>query len=338
MQLRHDQLQAHLTRGIAPLYIVQGDEPLLCLETVDQLRAAARKHGATERQVLQFEARSDWSQLTTQSASMSLFAEKRLLEIRLPTGKPGVQGAQALIRFAQRIDPDQISVMLLPRLDKTGKNSEWFNALSNAATCIDVPTIERPALPRWLASRLGQNQQTASPPALEFIADKVEGNLLAAHQEIQKLALLHPAGPLSLEQVQDAVLNVARYSVQQLSEALLAGNLSRAVRIADGLKAEGEALPLVVWKLADDIRTLAAFKQAVAAGRSPSDLRNALRLWGPREGQISAAARRVQGPAIEAALVTMAQVDRASKGLTDGIGRGDPWELLTTVFPAFSGQ
>jgi DNA polymerase III subunit delta len=338
MQLAPDQLDAHLQRGVASLYVVHGDEPLLTLETVDSIRAAARAQGATERQVLQLDARSDWSQLTTQSASMSLFAEKRLLEIRLPTGKPGIQGAKALTTFAKTPDEDQIAVVLLPKLDSTGKKSEWFSALTSAGVSIEVPTIERAALPRWISVRLARNQQSATPEALEFMADKVEGNLLAAHQEIQKLALLHPAGKLTLEQVQDAVLNVARYGVQQLSEALLAGDLARAVRIADGLKAEGEGLPLVVWKLADDVRTLVAFKQAVAAGRPPSTLRNELRLWGPREGQITAAARRVSGAAMEKALVTMATVDRASKGLTDGIGRGDPWELLLTVFPAFARQ
>ena len=335
MQLALDQLDQHLKRGVSPLYVVHGDEPLLTLETVDRIRAAAREQGATERQVLQMDARSDWSQLTTQSASMSLFSEKRLLEIRLPTGKPGTQGGQALVKFAKLSDPDQIAIVLLPKLDKTSKNSEWFSALVTAGISIEVPTIERAALPRWIAGRMSRHTQNAPPEALEFMSDKVEGNLMAAHQEIEKLALLYPAGVLSLEQVQNAVLNVARYGVQQLSDALLCGDLARAVRIIDGLKAEGQALPLIVWKVADDVRTLVAFKQAVASGRSPSSLRNELRLWGPREAQVTAAARRVNGQVMEQALLTLAKVDRASKGLIQGIGRVDPWELLLTSFSAF---
>jgi len=338
MQVVFDQLDQHLKRGLSALYVVHGDEPLLTLETVDRIRAAAREQGATERQVLQMEARSDWSQLTTQSASMSLFSEKRLLEIRLPSGKPGTQGGQALIKLAKALDPDQIAIVLLPKLDKTSKNSEWFSTLLAKGISIEVPSIDRAALPRWIASRMSRHHQKASPEALEFISEKVEGNLMAAHQEIEKLALLYPPGLLSLEQVQNAVLNVARYGVQQLSDALLGADLARAVRITDGLKAEGEGLPLIVWKLADDVRTLIAFKAATAAGRNPASLRNELRLWGSREAQMTAAARRINLPAMKKALLVLEKVDRASKGLTEGIGLQDPWELLLTSFFAFAQQ
>ncbi|MBX7228716.1 MAG: DNA polymerase III subunit delta [Burkholderiaceae bacterium] len=338
MQLAFDQLDQHLKRGPHPLYVVHGDEPLLTLETVDRIRAAARQHGATERQVLQMEARSDWSQLTTQSASLSLFSEKRLLEIRLPSGKPGTQGSQALIKLAKATDSEQMAIVLLPKLDKSSKSSEWFSALVANGVSIEVPNIDRPALPRWIANRMSRYHQKASAEALEFISDKVEGNLMAAHQEIEKLALLYPAGLLSLEQVQNAVLNVARYGVQQLSDALLGADLARAVRIADGLKAEGEGLPLIVWKVADDVRTLIVFKAAIAAGRNPTSLRNELRLWGPREAQITAAARRINLSAMKQALLILEKVDRVSKGLTEGIGPQHPWELLLSSFSAFAPQ
>jgi DNA polymerase III subunit delta len=333
-QISHEQLESHLTRGMAALYVVHGDEPLLTLETVDRLRVEARKQGATERQVLQFEARSDWSQLTAQSASLSLFAEKRLLEIRLPTGKPGVQGAAALERFAQTPDDSQFAVVLLPKLDKTAKSSNWFMALASTGVSIEVPSIERAALPRWIAQRMARNQQNASNDALEFMADKVEGNLLAAHQEISKLALLYPVGTLTLEQVQDAVLNVARFGTGQLSDALLAGDLARCLRIADGLKAEGEGLPLVVWVVGNDVETLLRFKQATAAGRHPSTLKNELRLWGAREGQVTAAARHVGFGALLDATARLADVDRLAKGLAGKHGKSDPWEALTHVFAA----
>jgi DNA polymerase-3 subunit delta len=337
-QVAYEQLEQHLSRGMALLYIVHGDEPLLTLETVDRLRALARKQGATERQVLQFEARSDWSQLTAQSATMSLFAEKRLLEIRLPGGKPGVQGAAALERFGNGIrqtpDESQIAVVLLPKLDKTGKSSAWFTALAAAGVAIEVPSIERTQLPRWIGERLARNKQTAGSDALEFIADKVEGNLLAAHQEISKLALLYPAGTLSLAQVEDAVLNVARYGVGQLSEAFLTGDLARCLRIADGLRAEGEGLPLVVWAVGSDVESVLRFKQATAAGRHPSTLKNELRLWGAREGQVTQAARRLTMPALLRATAQLADVDRLAKGLAGAQGRSDPWEALGHVFEA----
>jgi DNA polymerase-3 subunit delta len=336
--IAYEQLEAHLARGLAALYVVHGDEPLLTLEAVDRLRAEARKQGATERQVLQLEARSDWSQLTAQSASLSLFAEKRLLEIRLPTGKPGVQGAAALERFAQSLtttpDETQIAIVLLPKLDKAAKSSNWFTALASAGMSIEVPSIDRAALPRWVAQRLARNQQTAAQDALEFMADRVEGNLLAAHQEISKLALLYPPGVLNLEQVQDAVLNVARYGTGQLSDALLAGDLARCLRIADGLRAEGEGLPLVVWAVGSDVESILRFKQATASGRHPATLKNELRLWGAREGLVTAAARRLGMGALLKATAQLAEVDRLAKGLTGAHGKTDPWEALTHVFAA----
>lgn len=333
-QVHVEQLEAHLARGMAPLYVVHGDEPLLTLETVDRLRVEARTQGATERQVLQFEARSDWGQLTAQSATLSLFAEKRLLEIRLPTGKPGVQGAAALEKFAASMNDAQIAIVLLPKLDKTGKSSVWFTALASEGVVIEVPSIERAGLPRWIAQRLARNQQTAPNDALEFMADQVEGNLLAAHQEISKLALLYPTGTLTLAQVQDAVLNVARYGVGQLSEALLAGDLPRCLRIADGLKAEGEGLPLVVWAVSNEVESILRFKQATAAGRHPATLKNELRLWGTREGQVANAARRLGTEALLQATTQLADVDRMAKGLPGRHGKADPWEALTHVFAA----
>ncbi|KPF68226.1 hypothetical protein IP84_10850 [beta proteobacterium AAP99] len=339
MLLAPAQLDQHLARGLAGLYVVHGDEPLLTLETADRIRAAARAAGAVERQVLQMDARSDWSQLTTQSASLSLFAEKRLMEIRLPTGKPGTSGAQALARFARGLqehpDDSQIALVLLPKLDKTGKSSEWFTALVSAGVAIEVPTIERDALPRWIGERMARHQQRASREVLEFIADRVEGNLLAAHQEIEKLALIEPPGELSMETVQASVLNVARYGVQQLSEALLGGDIARAQRIADGLRAEGEGLPLVVWFVAEDARTLLKYKTFTAAGRPPATFKNELRLWGPREGAVGQAARRVTLAAMRQALVGLEQVDRLSKGLTHGTGKLDPWEAMSRLFPLF---
>ncbi|MFN7778685.1 MAG: DNA polymerase III subunit delta, partial [Betaproteobacteria bacterium] len=213
MQIKLDALLAHLARGaLKPVYTVSGDEPLLAIEAADAIRAAARQAGYSEREVVHADARSDWSQLLGAAAGLSLFASKRVLDIRLPSGKPGKMGAEALAALAAGAG-DDLLLIALPKLDRKAREAAWPTALDRAGVWVDVPKVERDALPAWIAARLARQQQQAPREALEFIADRVEGNLLAAHQEIQKLALLHPAGTLTLEQVTDSVLNVARYEV-----------------------------------------------------------------------------------------------------------------------------
>jgi DNA polymerase-3 subunit delta len=268
MQLRLEQLAAHLAKGLRPVYTVHGQEPLLAQEAGDLVRAAARASGCTERQVhVATGAHYDWSALLAASQALSLFAERQLIEIRIPSGKPGKDGSQALQRYAELAadNPDVVTLVQLPRLDRTQQSSAWFTALDAAGVTLRVDPIERPALPQWIAQRLAaQGQRVASGEAgqrtLAFFADRVEGNLLAAHQEVQKLALLHPPGELTFENVEAAVLNVARYDVFKLGEAVLAGQVGRALRMLDGLEAEGEAAVLVHWTLAEDIRGLKRVK------------------------------------------------------------------------------
>lgn len=252
--LRADQFAAGLKRSgssLEPLYIIAGDEPLLVIETADTLRAAARAAGYTDRTSVVMDARSDWNALAASAGSGSLFGERRLLEIRLPGGKPGKQGGDVLIRIAQQaaeaVDAETLTVVLLPRLDKTIRATPWFTALNRHGMLIEVLNVERHALPEWIAMRLGQQGQSADRETLHWMADRVEGNLLAAHQEIMKLGLSYPEGRLSLEQVQQAVMNVARYNAFKLRDAIQSGNAPRVMRMIEGLRAEGEALPLVLW-------------------------------------------------------------------------------------------
>ncbi|HEX6245870.1 MAG TPA: DNA polymerase III subunit delta [Polyangiales bacterium] len=289
MQLRSDQLAAALARGLKTLYTIHGDEPLLAQEAGDLIRQAARGAGYSERKVFSVSgAHFDWSGLLGAAQAMSLFAERQLIEIRIPGGKPGKEGSEALQRYCETLSDDVVTIVHLPRLDRQQLASAWFSALDGSGVSVRVDPVERRALPQWIAQRLAaQGQQVhegdAGAQTLAFFADRVEGNLLAAHQELQKIALLYPRGPLSFEQIEAAVLNVARYDVFKLGEAVLAGQTARVLRMLDGLRAEGEAPVLVHWTLAEDIRALKRVKDAVAQGRPlPMALREA-RVWGAKE-------------------------------------------------------
>ena len=289
MQLRSDQLPTALARDVRPLYTIHGDEPLLAQETGDLIRAAARAAGYSERKVFSVSgAHFDWSGLLGAAQAMSLFAERQLIEVRIPGGKPGKEGSEALQRYCETLSDDVVTIVHLPRLDRQQQGSAWFAALDGAGVSVRVDPVERKALPQWIAQRLaaqGQRVQEgdAGAQTLAFFADRVEGNLLAAHQELQKIALLYPQGELGFEQIEAAVLNVARYDVFKLGEAVLAGQTARVLRMLDGLRAEGEAPVLVHWTLAEDIRALKRVKDAVAQGKPlPMAMRES-RVWGAKE-------------------------------------------------------
>ena len=291
MQIKADQLAAHLARGLRPLYTVYGDEPLLAQEAGDAIRAAARAAGYGERKVFTVgnAAHFDWSALIGAAQAMSLFAERQLIELRIPSGKPGKEGSEALQRYCDAQGGDDVLTLVqLPKLDSQQQKSGWFNALDAAGAMLRVEPVERRELPAWLAKRLAaQGQRVADGQdgqrTLAFFADRVEGNLLAAHQELQKIALLYPPGVLGYAQVEAAVLNVARYDVFKLGEAVLTGQVGRALKMLDGLQAEGEAAVLVHWTLTEDIRALKRVKDALADGKPlPMALREA-RVWGAKE-------------------------------------------------------
>lgn len=334
MQVRTDQLAAHLAKGLKPLYVVHGDEPLLAQETADAVRAAARAAGYTERKVFTVSgAHFDWSGLLGSSQAMSLFADRQLIEIRIPGGKPGKEGSEALQRYCQTLSDDVLTLIHLPRLDGQQLKSSWFTTLDGAGVTLRVEPVERRELPMWIARRLSaQGQQVAAGDegqrTLAFFADRVEGNLLAAHQELQKLGLLYPAGPLSYEQVEAAVLNVARYDVFKLGEAVLAGQVARALRMLDGLRAEGEAPVLVHWTLAEDIRAIKRVQDAMADGKPlPMALREQ-RVWGVKERLFERVLPALSTTDV-ALLVEGASVcDGIVKGLKHPDWPTDAWEAL----------
>ena len=328
MQLRLEALDGHLSKGLAPLYVITSDEHLLALEAADRIRKTARAQGYTEREVLTVERSFKWGELLAANQALSLFGDKKLIELRIPTGKPGKDGSAALQSYAKDLSPDNLTLVTLPKLDWQTAKSSWVTALQQAAVYIEIPNVERAQLPGWIGMRLSSQGQSAERQSLDFIADRVEGNLLAAHQEIQKLGLLYEPGKLAFEQVQDAVLNVARYDVFKLSEAMLMGDAARLARMLDGLKGEGEALPLVLWAVSEEIRTLLKLKTGMSQGRPLGALLKEYRIWGPRERMMEPALRRVSLGALEAALQDAAQVDRMVKGLRSKQFAGDAWDAM----------
>ncbi len=322
MPLRAEQLEAHLEKDLAALYVIHGDEPLLALEAADAIRAAARRRGHAEREVLQVERGFDWSALAHAGASLSLFGGAKIVELRVPSGKPGAEGGAAIVAYCARLAPEVLTIVSLPRLDRATQSSSWFRALSEQGTVVDIFAIERARLPAWIGSRLARQGQRAATEVLEFIADRVEGNLLAAHQEVQKLALLAPRGELSLDVVREAVANVARYDAFDASSALLAGDTARYARVIAGLRNEGEAPTLVLWAIAEDLRALARVQDGLRAGRALDPLLRENRVWGARQNALRAGLRRVARASIERAIRRAAEIDRAIKG----VAKADPWE------------
>jgi DNA polymerase III subunit delta len=336
MQLAAAQLSAHLAKGLKSLYTLHGDEPLLVQEAADAIRAAARTQGYTERTVHTVAgAHFDWSEVLAAGGSLSLFAERQIVEIRIPSGKPGKEGSPALQQLAEAAQGNDstLTLVLLPRLDKMTRGGAWFSALDSYGVTIQLDPVERSALPQWIAQRLSlQGQRVLAGEegqrTLQFFADRVEGNLLAAHQEIQKLALLYPAGELGFEQVESAVLNVARYDVFKLSEAVLAGQLARVQRMLDGLQAEGEAEVLVHYTLAEDIRALKRVKDAMGAGRPlPIALREQ-RVWGLKERLFERVLPRLSATALDNLLHAAHVVDGIVKGLKAPGWPTDGWQAL----------
>jgi DNA polymerase-3 subunit delta len=334
MQIRPEQLEAHLARGLKPLYTVHGDEPLLAQEAGDALRAAARAAGYAERKVFSVSgAHFDWSAVLGAAQALSLFAERQLIEIRIPSGKPGKDGSEALQRYCENLSDDVMTIVQLPKLDFQQTKAAWFTALDAAGVVLRVEPVERKALPAWIAQRLARQGQRvpageAGQQALAFFADRVEGNLLAAHQELQKLALLYPAGELSFDQVEAAVLDVARYDVFKLGEAILAGQVARALRMLDGLRAEGEAAVLVHWTLAEDIRALARVRAALDDGKPlPLALREA-RLWGVKERLFERAVPLLAGYQVQHLVEAASICDGLVKGLRHPDWPDDAWAGL----------
>ena len=330
MKLRGEQLEATLKRSVASLWLVSGDEPLLVDEAVAQIRAAARAKGYSERQSYQAETGFDWRGWLASFDSLSLFSNLRLVELRLPTGKPGLEGGKVLEAWSNKPPADTILIITAPRLDKATLSTKWATAIDRAGVMLPTapPALER--LPDWIGERLARHSLKADREILAWLAARVEGNLLAAHQEIEKLSLMAPARKpgqsvqLTLKTVRAAVADVARYDVGDLSDAFLKGDAARFCRVLDGLQNEGEAIVLILAVLNNEIRTLYRIAIGLSQGQRLPTLMQANRVWDSKQPLVERAIKRASPEKLSWAMHNLSRLDRAAKGLL----RIDVWDEL----------
>jgi DNA polymerase-3 subunit delta len=322
MKLNSAQLTKHLQGTLAPIYVVSGDDPLLCQEAADAIRAAARQQGFDERQVFSADANFDWGSLLQAGASMSLFAERRLLELRLPSGKPGDKGAAALLEYVARPAEDTLLLISLPKLDGSAQKTKWGKALVEGAQTqfVQIWPVDAGQLPQWIRQRLSQAGLAAQPDAIELIAARVEGNLLAAAQEIEKLKLLADGQPITLETVQAAVADSARFDVFGLVDAILNGEPGHAQRMLEGLRGEGVEPPVILWALARELRLLASlsrqYSQGIPLDKAFSQARPPV--WDKRKPLMSKALQRHSAQRWSQLLQDAQQIDAQIKGQAPG--------------------
>ena len=329
MNIPAERLPDQLARGLAALYVVVGDEPLAAQEASDAIRAAARTAGHSERNVYTVQGRYNWQGIFASGDNFSLFGERRLTEIRIPSGKPGIDGAKALEAYSSKLPADTLTLISLPGLDWKTMQTRWFAALAKAGVVVEARPIDRAQLPAWIDRRLSRQGLKADRDALAFLADQVEGNLLAAQQEIDKLALLLPAGPVTLKDVEHAVVDVSRLEADALADALYAGDGARFAQIVTDLRDAGEAVPAILWQVTSAVSLLLRLKWAIAQGDPVSGVMRTL--WGrdkQRAPQIERAVKRLTLKQVERALADLALIDRQAKGLERV---GDPWDTLLRV-------
>ena len=328
--MKFEDLRDHLKKYLANLYIITTDEYFLLLEASNQIREKACASGFKERSVL---AVSDhnfrWEILLDFNQSQSLFGRKRLIELRIPTKKIGKDGCVALQQYGSSLNvDDNVTIVSMPRLDLVTRKAAWFTELQEKGIHIDIPLLKREDLPKWIASSLAKQQQSTDQISLELIADRVEGNLLEAHQEIQKLRLLYPAGVITLEQCKDSTDDVAHHHISELNEALLKGDTVRLVKIVENLKSKTEALPLVLWRVLDEIRTLLRLKIKLLSKRPVSLLLKEQRIWGKRGLLMEAVLPHFSLGVLQTALIDGAKVDMVIKNVPTELSAGDGWEEL----------
>ncbi len=333
MQLRPEQLAEHLGGPLAPLYFIHGDETLLVQEAADAVRSAARAAGHAEREVYTVEPGFDWARLEEAAASLSLFAERRILELRMPGAKPGDVGARTLRAWAERPPEDTLLLIVSGKLDAGQRKSKWVQALEAAGVGVAVWPVGMRELPGWIRQRMRTRGLKPTAGAVQLLAERVEGNLLAAAQEIDKLAL-RVAGEVDEAAVAAAVADSARYDVFGLVDSALAGEAARALRMLDGLRGEGVEPVLVLWALAREIRSLAGMAEAVAGGEAPAAVLRRFRVWQSRQGPVGAALGRFRPPAWQALLARCALIDRVIKGQAPG----KPWDELVQLTLALAGR
>jgi DNA polymerase-3 subunit delta len=333
MQVNCADLQTHLAQRLAPVYIVAGDEPLQSGEACDAIRAAAKQRNFTERHVLDVEKGFDWNNFLAISNSLSLFAERRLIELRMPGGKPGDKGADALIEYARNPPPDSVLLVVTGKLDKSSQQSKWFSCLEKLGVFIAVWPVEARQLPGWILQRVRRKGMKLTPAAVQLIADRVEGNMLAAAQELDKLFLLYGSGQIDEQVVLAAVSDSARYDIYGLVDVALAGDIKRVPRMIDGLRGEGIDPVLLNWALARELRTMLTMSLAMSRGARAEQVVAQAHVWQKRKSLVIAGLKRHGTGSWQEFLQRAGRIDRIIKGMM----AGNAWDELLQLSLGIAG-
>ena len=324
MRLRPEQLSTHLQRELRPVYLVTGDETLLVQESCDAIRRAARQAGCTEREIFQVDNRFNWDNLIASASEMSLFADRKIIELHIPNGKPGTDGSKGLLGYLERAGDDNVLLIIAGKIDKQSTNSKWFKALDAAGGVVQIWPVDANQLPRWINQRVESASMTIDHDALVMLCDRVEGNLLAAVQEVEKLKLLCPDGRITPEAVADAVADNARYNLFGLIDKALLGDSAGALKMLNGLRGEGTEATIILWGLAREIRLLLQCQTEIGRGQRQAQVMKANRVWDKRVPIVSAALQRHDADALGDLLQQASVADQSIKGLADG----NPWDSL----------
>lgn len=334
MRITPDSLPAKLTSlPLSPVWMVFGEEPLLILESTDRIREAARQSGCTEREVFNADAGFDWNQLRESAGNLSLFGDRRLIELRL--GRvPTPDGQKALADWCAHPAEDTVLLISTGTLEKKQAKAAWVETVNAAGMIVEVGAISRPQLPAWISRRLTAHGIDAARDALDFLADRVEGNLLAAQQEIDRIALLFGKGSITLEQLAAVVSDNARYELEGALDAALAGDAARALRMLEGLREEGESTVPLLWLVQRDVRALLLASELLAQGRGESAALQAAGVWGARQSAVAPALKRLRMPALRALLADCAKTEKTNKGQAPG----SPWDAMASLLLRIAGQ
>jgi len=324
MKLRYEQLDSHLQQGLQPIYLLSGDEPLQVMEAGDAIRRTAREQGFADREVLHVEGGFDWGNLLAASDSMSLFAEQRLIELRMPSGKPGKEGGKVLVEYAANPPPDTLLLITCGKLDRSAQNSKWYKSLDKAGVTLIAWPVEPKALPGWVMHRMRSRGMQPTPEAAQMLAERVEGNMLAAAQEVEKLLLLYGESAIDADQVEQGVADSARYDIFELVDTALLGDTVRTARVVEGLRGEGVEPVLVLWAMLREIRAMAQMADALQQGGSVDAVMEQQRVWNKRKAPVRAGLQRHNLKRWQLLLRRAGRIDRMIKGIESG----NPWDEL----------
>jgi len=333
MRLRPERLNASLKKTLAPVYLISGDEPLQIQEAADAIRSAAYKAGYDNREVFSVDAGFSWHAWLQAANAGSIFAERKIIDLRIPSGKPGAEGSKALLSYCERLPDDTLLLITTGKLPTSAKTAKWVQRLEKTGVFIQAWPLQGGQLIEWLQQRLKQKGMQANQTLLQVLADRIEGNLSAAAQEVEKLYVLFGPGKLDTQAVLDTVSDNSRYDVFVLIDNVLSAQADRSIKIFHGLKAEGIAAPVMLWALTREVRLLAAVKQQLKQGLQRNTVFRKNNIWEKRQPLVNSALQRLTVQHLHQAILLSAVTDRQIKGEA----KGDGWETLMKICLLLSG-